>query len=91
LRHLGPVHAIAFAADGRTVVTGSQDRTARLWAAPSPPQRGTVALLQCWAEALTGMELDADGTAHKLDEAALAERRCFLAEPDNVGVVSSAW
>jgi WD40 repeat protein/serine/threonine protein kinase len=83
LQHLGAVQAVAFSADGRTVVTGSHDRTARLWAAPSPPLKGTVAQLRCWAEVLTGMELDADGTAHPLEDAALAERRRILADPAN--------
>jgi WD40 repeat protein len=83
LQHLGAVSAVTFSADGRSVATGSHDRTARLWAAPSGPLEGSVAQLRCWAEWLTGMELDAEGTAHKLEEAARAERRRALADPAN--------
>ena len=31
MRHEGPVHAVAFSPDGKTVLTGSDDQTARLW------------------------------------------------------------
>ena len=48
-----------------------------------------MAQLQCWAEVLTGMELDADGKAHKLEDAALAKRRRVLAEPANTDFVSA--
>src|SRR5205823_3402516 len=42
--HQGPVFAVAFSPDGRAVLTGSQDGTARLWSAAtgkelSPPLR----------------------------------------------------
>jgi WD40 repeat protein len=41
--HLGAVRAVAFSPDGRTILTGSEDNTARVWevAAPltEPPDR----------------------------------------------------
>src|SRR5262249_21093142 len=33
LQHAGPVCAVAFSADGKAVLTGSADKTARLWSA----------------------------------------------------------
>jgi WD40 repeat protein len=83
LQHLGAVSAVAFSADGQTIATGSHDRTVRLWAAPSEPLEGSVAQIRCWAEWLTGMELDPDGTARKLEDMAQAARRRILADPVN--------
>jgi hypothetical protein len=37
------------------------------------------------------MELDVDGTAHKLCDAALVERRRILAQAPNADFVSSDW
>ena len=58
-RHPGEVWAGAFGPDGRTVLTGSKDGTARLWEAPAVPAGGS-ARFRLWAEVLTGMELDAE-------------------------------
>jgi WD40 repeat protein len=38
-KHDGPVHSLAFAPDGRTVVSGSRDRTVQLWEVSSGMRR----------------------------------------------------
>jgi hypothetical protein len=61
-------------ADGKTVITGSYDRTARLWdvAAELPDDLERVAN---WVEALAGLTLDDSGSIQVLDNAALRQRR----------------
>ena len=72
--HQGPVEAVAFSPDGKTVVTGSIDKTARLWdvAAALPDELERVAT---WVEVLTGLELDELGSARVLDSATWLKRR----------------
>jgi WD40 repeat protein len=74
LRHRGPVNRVLFSADGKRVLTASNDRMARLWI-PPPPVPGNPALVTLWAQVLTGMELDRDGTAQGLPREEWHNRR----------------
>jgi WD40 repeat protein len=81
MRPVGPlrVPAVAFRPDGKTVLTGSSDKTARLWAflspIPSTPER-----INLWVQVLTGKELDEHDTVHALDTDTWHERRQRLEE-----------
>ncbi|MBV8611553.1 MAG: hypothetical protein JO034_29430, partial [Singulisphaera sp.] len=77
LEHQGAVVAVAFRPDGRAVLTGSFDKTARLWSLPSPV-RGDVGRLRTWVQVLTGVELDAQGDYRVLDTATWQRRRALL-------------
>ena len=71
--HQGEVTAVAFSPDGKTVLTGSRDKTARLWDVselPDNPQH-----IATWVEVLTGLELDELGAVKVLDTATWRERR----------------
>src|SRR5207237_1149031 len=48
LVHQGPVVAVAFCPDGKTVLTGSRDATARLWDALTGKPLGTPFAHQNW-------------------------------------------
>ena len=47
-------------------MTGSRDKTARLWPIPGP-LKGEVERISLWAEVVTGMDLDDAGTVRVLD------------------------
>jgi WD40 repeat protein/serine/threonine protein kinase len=79
LQHESFVMAVACSPDGSTLVTGSDDRTARLWPVPVPLGQG-VEQLVAWVQVVTGLELDADGVVHELDDAAWKQRRQRLVE-----------
>jgi WD40 repeat protein/serine/threonine protein kinase len=66
LRHPGSVARVAFGLDGRTLLTGTDDRTARSWPVPTP-LTGSTEHLELWAQVVTGLELEPDGTARILD------------------------
>ena len=72
LQHQGPVVAVAFSPDGKTVLTGG-DKTARLWPAPAPLP-GEPERILLWAQVITGMEVD-HGAVRVLD-ASTWEERC---------------
>jgi WD40 repeat protein len=65
LQHRGAVNSIAFSPDGKIVLTGSSDRTARLWALPRPVDDDPSRVI-LWAQVLTGMERESDGTMQVL-------------------------
>jgi WD40 repeat protein len=79
LRHRGPVNCVAFSPDGKSVLTGSNDGTARLWT-PPPGIVGEPKLISLWAQVLTGMELDKEGTAMVLPREQWQQRRRLLEE-----------
>src|SRR5258707_830333 len=79
LVHQGAVRSVAYSADGKTALTGSDDHHARLWSVPSPA-RGDVDRIQLWIQVLTGIELDPQGDYRVLDAAIWRERRERLAQ-----------
>ena len=78
-QHPVPVHSVAFSPDGQTVLTGSEDKLARLWSVPRPaadePNR-----LRLSVEVRTGYYLDTDGNRRELTQAQWLERRQQLDE-----------
>jgi WD40 repeat protein len=79
LQHQGPVTRVAFCPDGKTILTGSSDGTARLWTPPRPVA-GDPEHVRLWAQVLTGMELDGEGTVRVLPGDVWQERRRQLEE-----------
>ena len=49
--------AVAFRPDGRSVLTGSLDRTARIWPVTAPVA-GDVERITLWTQVLTGLYVD---------------------------------
>jgi WD40 repeat protein len=57
LEHHGRVTAVTISPDGRTILSGSLDATARLWTLPIP-WKDDPARVELWVQVLTGMTLD---------------------------------
>jgi WD40 repeat protein len=73
------IQSVAFSPDGRTVVTGSFDKTGRLWEVPAVLE-GSGEEVVLWTQVLTGMELDAADVVRGLDSATWQRCRRTLAE-----------
>jgi WD40 repeat protein/serine/threonine protein kinase/tetratricopeptide (TPR) repeat protein len=84
LVHLARVSAAAFSADGKAVLTGCDDQTARLWSLAKPEQ-GTPERVRLWAEAMTGLRLDQDNRAVALTPQEQAARSWRLQLLDTPG------
>ena len=78
LAHPGPLLRVEFGRDGQTILTATQDQVARSWRV-SAAVTGTAEQIELWAQAVTGMELEADGGVRILDAEAWEERRQKLA------------
>ena len=80
LQHQNTVVAVTFSPDGTTVLTGSYDKTARLWWAVPPLVPGTPERVSLWVQVLTGQELDEYSAVRVLDADTWQERRQRLEE-----------
>jgi WD40 repeat protein len=79
LQHQDLVRAVAFSPAGKTVLTESYDKTARLWRVPRPIE-GDPERIVLWAQVITGLELDDYGGTRFLDAATWEQRRQRLQE-----------
>jgi hypothetical protein len=80
LRYPGPrgARTLAFFADGKKfLVTGEGTDAVSVWEMPTPVE-GTVERLILWAQALSGLEMDATGALHQQDAARRAATRKLL-------------
>jgi WD40 repeat protein len=64
---------VAFSPDGKTVLTGSLDKTARLWDVSEMPNN--LEYISTWVEVITGLGLDELGSVKLLDNSTWRERR----------------
>jgi WD40 repeat protein len=78
LWHRGAVFSAAFTSDGRRLAAGCTNDTMALWQLPTPLE-GSVEQIRLGIEALTGMELNAEGSLQELTATDLQERRRQLA------------
>jgi WD40 repeat protein len=85
--HAGPVHAIAFAPDGKTIASGSADHTILIWKTPGPKRPtmdgdATKAQIQGWWDDLKGADaikaLEARAKLAANPKSALAHLRAQL-------------
>jgi WD40 repeat protein len=70
---------VAFSPDGKTGLTGSGDKAARLWRVPRPIE-GDPERIILWAQVITGLELDEYGGTPGLDATTWEQRRQRLQE-----------
>jgi WD40 repeat protein len=87
LMHQNRVSAVAFSPDGKTVLTGGFTGTAQLWDISELPD--DLPRVAAWAEVITGLRLDQEGTVHVLDSATWLksrERLQQLGGPPETGV-----
>src|SRR5262249_15184679 len=73
-RHQGWVVSAAVSKDGKSVVTGSLDGTARIWDVPAPVQ-GNSERLRVWSQVISNMELTDGLQVQVLDGKTWRERR----------------
>jgi tetratricopeptide (TPR) repeat protein len=73
MTHQAGVTAVAFSPDGKTVLTGNYDKTARLWDVSELPD--DEERISTWVEVITGLGLDALGSVSVLDNSTWRERR----------------
>ena len=74
LLHEGPVIAVTFAPDGRSLLTGAAEENAiRRWPVPVPVA-GDAESLRLWLQTATGMEMDDEGGIRVLDADTWQER-----------------
>ena len=91
MRHKTAVRFLAFDPGGKTLLTSgfettAADRTVRLWTVPAPlPGEGER--LGLWAQVLTGMELDSQGTVRALEPEEWQQRRRQLEKLGGVSLM----
>jgi WD40 repeat protein len=73
MTHQDAVRAVAFSPDGKAVLTGSADRTARLWDFSELPDNQER--ISTWVEVITGLELGEFGSVNVLNNTTWSERR----------------
>src|SRR5207245_11638384 len=74
LQHQRAVRQVAFSTDGQSVLTGSEDGTARIWKL-RPPLQMDPERLTLWLSVVTGLEMDDSDTVRGLDEQTWQQRR----------------
>jgi eukaryotic-like serine/threonine-protein kinase len=72
LMQQGPLATACFSPDGKTVLTASQDKTARIWELPVPLQ-GPRDQIVLWTKVSTGMAIGNDGLVRVMDFGAWRE------------------